>query len=114
VNPRASTGGRRGRLAELEPFEERSRQLKDYEMYSKLFYDEKIKSIVEEVENELGSMELSKGEKLNLRKRITRDLYEGEDEDVKELVMAKLKERAKVMEDQKNDDVDRTPEMYLR
>jgi hypothetical protein len=83
-------------------------------MYSKLFYDEKIKSIVEEVENELGSMELSKGEKLNLRKRITRDLYEGEDDDVKELVVAKLKERAKVMEDQKNDDVDRTPEQYLR
>jgi hypothetical protein len=83
-------------------------------MYSKLFYDEKIKSIVEEVENELGSMELSKGEKLNLRKRITRDLYEGEDDDVKELVAAKLKERAKVMEDQKNDDVDRTPEQYLR
>ena len=83
-------------------------------MYSKLFYDEKIKSIVEEVENELGSMELSKEEKLNLRKRITRDLYEGEDDDVKELVAAKLKERAKVMEDQKNDDVDHTPEQYLR
>lgn len=114
VNPRASTGGRRGRISDLEPFEERTRQLKDYEMYSKLFYDEKIKSIVEEVENELGSMELSKGEKLNLRKRITRDLYEGEDDDVKELVAAKLKERAKVMEDQKNDDVDRTPEQYLR
>ena len=82
-------------------------------MYSKLFYDKKIKSIVEEVENELGSMELSKGEKLNLRKRITRDLYEGEDDDVKELVVAKLKERAKVMEDQKND-LDRTPLQYLR
>ncbi|KAF8805688.1 hypothetical protein BYT27DRAFT_7258051 [Phlegmacium glaucopus] len=114
VNPRASTGGRRGRLADLEPFEERTRQLKDYEMYSKLYYDEKIKPLVEEVENELGSMELSKGEKLNLRKRIARDLYEGEDEDVKELVNAKLKERAKVMEDRKNDDVDRTPEQYLR
>ena len=82
-------------------------------MYSKLFYNEKIKSIVEEVENELGSMEPSKEEKLNLQKRITRDLYEGEDDDVKELVAAKLKERAKVMEDQKNDDVDRTPEQYL-
>ena len=41
-----------------------------------------------------------------MRKRIVRDLYEGEDEDIKELVIAKLKERAKVMEDQKNDDVD--------
>lgn len=111
VNPRASAGGRRGRL---EPFEERTRQLKDYEMYSKLYYDEKIKPLVEEVENELGSVELSKGEKLNLRKRIARDLYEGEDEDVKELVIAKLKERAKVMEDQKNDDVDRTPAQFLR
>ena len=48
-----------------------------------------------------------------MRKRITRDLYEGEDDDVKELVAAKLKERAKVMEDQKNDDVDHTPEQYL-
>ena len=83
-------------------------------MYSKLFYDKKIKSIVEEVENELGSMDLSKGEKLNLCKRITRDLYEGEDDEVKELVIAKLKERAKVMEDQKNDDVDCTPEQYLQ
>jgi hypothetical protein len=92
VNPRASTGGWRGRLADLEPFEERTRQLKDYEMYSKLFYDDKIKSIVEEVENELGSMELSKGEKLNLHKRITKDLYEAEDDDVKELVITKLKE----------------------
>ena len=107
-------GGRRGRLAEVE---ERTRQLKDYEMYSKLYYDEKIKPFVEEVENELGSMELSKGEKLNLRKRIARDLYDGEDEDVKELVIAKLKERAKVTEDQKDelDDVDRrTPVQYLR
>ena len=113
MNPRATTGGRRGRLADLEPFEERTRQLKDYEMYSKLYYDEKVKPIVEEVEGELGSMELSKGEKLNLRKRITRDLYDGEDEDVKEVVIAKLKERAKVMEDQKND-LDRTPLQYLR
>lgn len=112
MNPRASTGGRRGRLADIEPFEERTRQLKDYEMYSKLYYDEKIKPLVEEVEEEL--FELSKGEKLNLRKRIARDLYEGEDEDVKELVTAKLKERAKAMEDQKNDDIDRTPEQYLR
>jgi hypothetical protein len=83
-------------------------------MYSKLFYDEKIKSIVEGIENELGSMELSNGEKLNLRKRITKDLYEGEDDDVKELVVAKLKEKAKVMEDQKHDEDDRTPEQYLR
>lgn len=111
MNPRASTGGRRGKL---EVFEERTRQLKDYEMYSKLYYDEKIKPLVEEVEEELGSMELSKGEKLNLRKRIAKDLYEGEDEDVKELVNAKLKERAKVMEDQKNNETDRTPEQYLR
>lgn len=83
-------------------------------MYSKLFYDDKIKSTVEEVEKELGSMDLSKGEKLNMRKRITKDLYDAEDDDVKELVTAKLKERAKAMEDQKNDDVDRTPEQYLR
>ena len=83
-------------------------------MYSKLYYDEKIKPIVEEVENELGSMELSKGEKLNLRKRVARDLYDGEDDDVKELVIAKLKERAKVMDDQNDDDVDRTPVQYLR
>ena len=82
-------------------------------MYSKLYYDEKIKPLVEEVEEELGSMELSKGEKLNLRKRIAKDLYEGEDEDVKELVIAKLKERAKVMEDKKSE-VDRTPLQYLR
>ena len=113
MNPRASTGGRRGRLTDVEPFEERTRQLKDYEMYSKLFYEERIKSIVEKVEIELGSMELSKGEKLNLRKRITRDLYEGEDDDVKELVIAKLKERAKAMEDQKNGDIVRTPKQYL-
>ena len=106
-------GGRRGRLADLELLEECTRQLKDYEMYSKLYYDEKIKPLVEEVEEELGSMELSKGEKLNLRKRIAKDLYEGEDEDVKELVIAKLKERAKVMEDKKSE-VDRTPLQYLR
>ena len=82
-------------------------------MYSKLYYEEKIKPFVEDVEKELGSIELSKGEKLNLRKRIARDLYEGEDDDVKDLVIAKLKERAKAMEDQK-DDVDRTPVQYLR
>ena len=48
-----------------------------------------------------------------MRKRIARDLYEGEDEDVKELVIVKLKERAKVMEDQKSDDIDCTPAQYL-
>ena len=95
MNPQASTGGRRSRLADIEQFEERTRQLKDYEMYSKLYYDEKISPIVKEVENELGSMELLKGKKLNLRKRIARDLYDGEDDVVKELVIAKLKERAK-------------------
>ena len=83
-------------------------------MYSKLYYDEKIKPLVEEVEEELRSMELSKGEKLNLRKRIAKDLYKGEDEDIKELVNAKLKERAKVMEDQKNNETDRTPEQYSK
>jgi hypothetical protein len=113
VNPRATSGGRRGRLTDIEPFEERTRQLKDYEMYSKLFYDEKIKLTVEEVEKEIGG-DMTKGEKLNLRKRITRDLYEVEDDDVKALVIAKLKERAKAMEDQKSNDVDRTPEQYLR
>ena len=114
MNPRATTGGRRGRLVDLEPYEERTRQLKDYEMYSKMYYDEKIKPLVDEVEEELGSMELSKGEKLSLRKRIARDLYEGEDDEVKELVTAKFKEREKAIEDQKNDDVDRTPVQYLR
>ena len=113
VNPRATTGGRRGRLADLEPFGERTRQLKDYEMYSKLYYDEKIRPVVEEVEDGLENMELSKGEKLNLRKRIARDLYDGEDDDVKAVVVAKLKERAEVMEDKKSD-LDRTPAQYLR
>ena len=103
-----------GRLANVEPFEECTHQLKDYEMYSKMYYEEKIKPIVEEVENKLRSMELSKGEKLNLHKRIARDLYDGEDDDVKKLVIAKLKERAKVMEDKKDDDVDHTPVQYLR
>ena len=117
MNPRATTGGRRGRLSDvLEPSEDRTRQLKDYEMYSRMYYDEKIKPIVEEVEKELGNMELSKGEKLNLRKRIARDLYDGEDEDVKALVTAKVKERAKVtVTDQEDEnDVDRTPVQYLR
>ena len=82
-------------------------------MYSKLYYDEKIRPVVEEVEDGLENMELSKGEKLNLHKRIARDLYDGEDDDVKAVVVAKLKERAEVMEDKKSD-LDRTPAQYLR
>ena len=105
-------GGKCGKHADLESFK-CTCQLKEYEMYSKLFYDEKIKLIVEEVENKFGSMDLSKGEKPILCKKITRDLYEGENDDVEKFVIAKLMERAKEMEDQKSDDVDCTPVQYL-
>ena len=51
-----------------------------------------------------------------MSKRIARDLYDGEDEDVKALVTAKLKERANVsvMDPEDENDVDCTPVQYLR
>lgn len=85
------------------------RQLKPEEMYSKLFYKSKIKPQVDRADMK----DMSKGDKLNFVKKITRDMYEAEEESVKLQVIESLNDRAKSMEDAALDD-EPTPERYHR
>ena len=75
-------------------------QLKPEEMYSKLFYKSKIKPKV----NRTDMKNMVKGDKLNLVKKLTQEMYEAEEESVKLQVMEKLEEQAKSMEDAALDD----------
>ena len=70
-------------------------QLKPEEMYSKLFYKSKIKSQVDQADMK----NMSKGDKLNLIKKITWEIYGAEEKLVKLKVMESLDEHAKSIED---------------
>ena len=83
------------------------RQLKPEEMYSKLFYKSKIKPKVDHTDMK----NMVKGDKLNLAKKLTWEMYEAEEESVKLQVMEKLEERAKSMEVAALDD-EVMPEQY--
>ena len=82
-------------------------QLKPEEMYSKLFYQSKIKRKV----NHTDTKNMAKGDKLNLVKKLTQEMYEAEEESVKLQVMEKLEEQAKSMEAAALDD-EATLEQY--
>ena len=109
VNPATIIGGRRGRQKAAIVIPGRMRQLKPEEMYSKLFYKSKIKPRVDRTDMK----GMAKGDKLNLVKKLTREMYGAEEESVKLQVMEKLEERAKSMEDAALDD-EPTPERYHR
>ena len=82
-------------------------QLKPEEMYLKLFYKSKIKSRVDQADMK----NMLKGDKLNLIKKITWEMYEAEEESVKLKVMESLDEHAKSMEDAALND-EPTPKQY--
>jgi len=109
VNPATIVGGRRGRQKAAIEIPGRMRQLKPEEMYSKMFYKSKIKPRVDRTDTK----NMAKGEKLNLVKKLTREMYEAEEESVKLQVLEKLEERAKSMEVAALDD-EATPEQYHR
>lgn len=109
MNPAAIVGGRRSRQKAAIEIPGRMRQLKPEEMYLKMFYKSKIKPKVDRTDMK----NMAKGDKLNLVKKLTREMYEAEEESVKLQVLEKLEERAKSMEVAALDD-EATPEQYHR
>jgi hypothetical protein len=89
----------------------KARQLKGQEMYSKLYYSTKIQPVVEETLKEKGK--LPKGEKLNIIKQITKELYLAESEEVKSEVQEKIDERAREAKTAECA-AERTADQYLR
>ena len=67
----------------------KNRKLREVEVYSLLFYKDKIKPRVDE---ERGDMPLGRSDNLRLIKRVTADMYDDETEQVKALVAAKIAE----------------------
>lgn len=103
-------GGRRGQQRAAIEIAGWVWQLKPEEMYSKLFYQSKIKPRVDSAEMK----NMSKGEKLNFVKKLTQEMYKAEDEVVKLQVMESLDEHAKSMEDASLDIDEPMPEQYHR
>ena len=112
MNPSTHTSGRR-RPRGLKAFvrNSRKRQLKPYEMFSKLYYQTEIRPAVEKaLMSEKG---LSKGDKLNLVKKISQEVYDQQDQAVKDEIEVKLTESAQLEEDDSDGDDDvRSPEQY--
>lgn len=111
------SGGKRGRLAlstAMSDGKARDRQLQGQEMYSKLYYSTKIQPVVEEtLKEKLQKGMLPRGEKLNIIKQITREMYLAESEDVKFEVQEKLDERSREAETAECT-AERTADQYLR
>jgi len=80
-------------------------------MFSKLYYQEKIRPAVESaLMKEKG---LSKGDKLNLVKKISQEVYDEQDQLTKDEIEARLEKCAKLGEDDLDSDDDiRSPEQY--
>jgi len=80
-------------------------------MFSKLYYQEKIRPAVEKALMEKTG--LLKGEKLNLVKAISQEVFEEQDQTTKDKIEEKLTELADLMDDNDSDDSDvRSPEQY--
>jgi len=81
-------------------------------MFSKLYYQKKIRPAVEKALTERTG--LSKGEKLNLVKTISQEVFEGQDQTTKDEIEEKLAELAELMDDDDSDSDDsaRSPEQY--
>ena len=95
VNPGTHTGRRAARLPTIAISNTRTRGLKPHEMYSKKFYDSKIKPVVlSEIERLGGPGPIDAGTRLTITKRVTQELYDKEDDEVKEEVLLEL-ERSK-------------------
>lgn len=123
---RASQIGGRGRRVkgpELDiDFKDKSRTLKDVEVYSKLHYEEKIKPRTRELMDELISKnngKLPPGGSINCIRKATNEYYAGEESegDVMDEVRDKKAEDAEAKQKAReaaNSDADPTPEEYAR
>ncbi|TFY65470.1 hypothetical protein EVJ58_g1965 [Rhodofomes roseus] len=63
------------------------RNLKDTEVYSRKYYEERIKPRVQE---ELSGRVVPKDERLEVIKRVTKEVYDGEDEELKEEIREEI------------------------
>ncbi|PPQ86508.1 hypothetical protein CVT26_008391, partial [Gymnopilus dilepis] len=111
VNSKAKAGRRGRRSVGLDDFQNlggNSRRLKDYEMFSRLYYAEKVKPVVKEelVRLSAEGEKLSRGQTLSLIKVKLREVYRNQSEEVKNEVRVKQEEYAKTLGDLKDQDPD--------
>jgi hypothetical protein len=123
VNPKAKAGRRGRRLVEADDFLNlggNSRRLKEHEMFSRMYYKEKVQPIVNaELERlEAEGIKMKRGKTLSIVKKKLREVYDLQSDDIKAQVCVKLEEHAKSLEalksESQDENSDRTPAQYLQ
>lgn len=108
---RANPAANAGRRARQKPsfHGKDSRKLKNYELYSKLYYTTRIQPRLQE---QIGGLDnLSKKERLPFIQRITREAFESETDEMKAEIEAKLEELRSASEELEDGG---SPESYQR
>ncbi|KAJ3486291.1 hypothetical protein NLJ89_g11825 [Agrocybe chaxingu] len=126
ANASKNSSGRRRRkkgtdelIQEVFQDDNAGRKLKEYEMYSKLHYEEHIKKhvhdkIAQETEKLAPAEKLTPAKRLEIIKSTIREVYNEEDEAVKEVVRQRLEEHNRKIEEGIKEPSQRTPEDYAR
>lgn len=79
-------------------------------MYSKLYYEERVRHVVKE---RLGDLGYDAQKRIQVIREVTQELYAGEDDEIKAIVAAKVAAAAEASEGQDNEaDAVRTPQQY--
>jgi CRISPR/Cas system-associated protein endoribonuclease Cas2 len=86
------------------------RRLQETEVYSKLFYNDRIEDVVRERLKTAGP-DVSA---ISVTKSVTKELFEGEDEETRAMVAAKVAEARDLPIENNIDDLERTPKQYQR
>ena len=123
MNPKAKAGRRGRRSVEADDFLNlggNSRRLKEYEMFSRMYYKEKVQPIVNaELERlEAEGIKTKRGKTLSIIKKKLREVYNIQSDDIKAQVLVELEEHAKSLEalksESQDENSDRTPAQYLQ
>jgi hypothetical protein len=77
------------------------------EVYSKLYYPDRVASAVADRINVLGERP-----SIRMIREVTKEMYEGEEEEIKAAVVAKMEATAKVTMDDDHDGDACTPQQY--
>lgn len=90
-----------------------ARRLKENEMFSRMYYKEKVQPIIQD---ELQHLEASgngvqKDDLINYVKSRTKEIYDAQSDDIKAEIHAAIEEHARSLEPP-DDDAERTPEQY--
>lgn len=91
------------------------RRLQDVEIYSKLYYTDRIQPVVAERLKALKSIgaQVNAADRLDIVKKITRDLFEDESDDIKMEVATRVAEAQKMaLSEEQEEEAVRTAQQY--